>query len=195
MKMKLNKDYWQNRYENNEMGWDTGSITQPLKEYIDQLTTKDLRILIPGAGNGHELEYLHQQGFQKVHVVDYATQPLENIKKRIPHIASEQLIQVDFFEHEGTYDLIIEQTFYCALDPELRDNYVRHMHHLLANNGKLIGLLFQFPLTEVGPPFGGSKEEYEQRFSSLFDIKTLETAFNSIPPRQGNELFFIFSKK
>ncbi|MEN9336451.1 MAG: hypothetical protein RLZZ500_1438 [Bacteroidota bacterium] len=195
MKMKLNKDYWQNRYENNEIGWDTGSITQPLKEYIDQLTTKDLRILIPGAGNGHELEYLHQQGFQKVHVVDYAAQPLENIKKRMPQIASEQLIQADFFEHEGTYDLIIEQTFYCALDPELRDNYVRHMHHLLAENGKLIGLLFQFPLTEVGPPFGGSKEEYVQRFSSLFDIKTLETAHNSIPPRQGNELFFIFSKK
>lgn len=193
--MKLNSSYWENRYRTHETGWDAGTITTPLKEYIDQLTDTSLRILIPGGGNGHELEYLLQKGFSNVFVLDYALHPLKNIQTRIPSLAPTHLIHADFFEHSDTYDLIIEQTFYCALQPDLRDSYVKHMHHLLKPGGKLVGLLFQFPLTESGPPFGGSKSEYITRFSDVFELKTLETAHNSIKPRRGNELFFIFIKK
>lgn len=193
--MKLNSDYWQNRYQTNEIGWDTGKITTPLKEYFDQIENKSIRILIPGCGNSYEFEYLLNNGFTNVFVLDYAEAPLENIKKRIPNCNDNQLIHADFFEHQAEYDLIVEQTFFCALNPELRTKYVEKMHSLLSKNGKLVGLLFQFPLTEVGPPFGGSKEAYLDLFSELFDIKTLETAYNSIKPRQENELFFIFTKK
>jgi hypothetical protein len=69
------------------------------------------------------------------------------------------------------------------------------MHSLLSEKGKLFGLLFDFPLTEEGPPFGGSKEEYLNLFSENFTIKTLETAHNSIQPRKARELFFIFLPK
>ena len=51
-------NYWEERYQKGETGWDAGTITTPLKEYIDQLTDKNLTILIPGAGNGHEFDYL-----------------------------------------------------------------------------------------------------------------------------------------
>lgn len=193
--MKLNNKYWENRYQTNDISWDTGKITTPLKEYIDQLEDKSLKILIPGCGNGYEFEYLIHNGFENSFVLDYALNPIENLKRRIPNCHSKQLIVSDFFEHEGSYDLIIEQTFFCALEPELRAKYVEKMLSLLSSKGKLIGLLFQFPLTEVGPPFGGSKEEYLKLFSSDFEIKTIETAHNSIKPRLGNELFFIFTKK
>ena len=192
---KLNSNYWENRYQNNDAIWDAGEITTPLKEYIDQIEDKSIKILIPGAGNGYELEYLLEKGFSNSYVADFAQTPLENIKKRLPNIKEEQLIHSDFFELEGQYDLIIEQTFFCALDPELRSKYVQKMKSLLKPNRKLAGLLFQFPLTEVGPPFGGSRDEYLKLFSDDFKIKTLETAYNSITPRKGNELFFIFSKK
>lgn len=195
MKKKLNSTYWQNRYETQETGWDVGTITTPLKYYLDQIEDKSLRILIPGGGNSYEFEYLTNNGFSNVFVLDFAQQPLENIQSRMPEVDPKRLIHADFFDHLATYDLIIEQTFYCALDPFLRDHYVQHMYRLLAEGGKLIGLLFQFPLTVAGPPFGGTKEEYTRRFSPYFKIKTLETAYNSIPPRQGNELFFIFIKK
>lgn len=195
MKKQLNKDYWENRYEANETGWDVGEITTPLKEYIDQIENKNLKILIPGAGNGYELDYLLSKGFKNVFVVDLAEPPLQNIKKRIPEFPENQLIKSDFFELEGNYDLILEQTFFCALTPELREKYVSKMHSLLSGNGKLFGLLFDFPLTEEGPPFGGSKAEYLNLFSEKFNIKTLETAYNSIKPRAERELFFIFLPK
>ena len=56
--MKLNSDYWENRYKTNEISWDAGTITTPLKEYIDQIEDKSIKILIPGAGNSYEFEYL-----------------------------------------------------------------------------------------------------------------------------------------
>ena len=192
---KLNPKYWQNRYETNDDIWDVGEITTPLKEYIDQIEDKSVKILIPGCGNGYEFEYLINNGFENSFVIDYAQIPIDNLKKRMPNCDARHLIQSDFFEHEGTYDLIIEQTFFCALNPDLRSKYVQKMLSLLSPKGKLIGLFFQFPLTEAGPPFGGSKEEYLKLFSTNFEIKTLETAYNSIKPREGKELFFIFTKK
>lgn len=190
----MNKTYWEERYQNNETGWDVGKITTPIQAYIDQLTDKNLKILIPGAGNGHEFDYLIAQGFTNVFVVDIAKQPLENIKKRNP-IYENQLIHADFFDTKDTFDLIIEQTFFCALEPKLREKYVAKMHTILKPKGKIVGLLFNFPLTEVGPPFGGSPSEYLDLFSEKFIIKTLENAHNSIEPRKDRELFFIFEKK
>lgn len=193
--MKLTSNYWENRYQNNDTGWDVGTITPPLKEYIDQIQNKSIKILIPGGGNSYEFEYLIDNGFTNAYVIDYAKTPLENLKKRIPSKFHKNLILQDFFTHEDQYDLIIEQTFFCALVTDLRKKYVQKMEALLKDNGKIAGLLFQFPLTEQGPPFGGSKEEYYDLFSKRFNIEKLETAYNSIKPRKNNELFFIFTKK
>ena len=76
-------NYWEERYQKGETGWDAGKITTPIKEYIDQLTNKNLKILIPGAGNGYEFDYLIEKGFKNVYVIDIAETPLENIKKRL----------------------------------------------------------------------------------------------------------------
>ncbi|RAR75703.1 class I SAM-dependent methyltransferase [Flavobacterium aciduliphilum] len=193
--MSLTKDYWENRYQNQETGWDVGRITTPLKEYFDQLENKSLKILIPGAGNSYEFDYLLHQGFHNVFVLDFAETPLQNIQERWPQLPKEHFIHDDFFEHNERYDLIIEQTFFCALDPNLRKDYVKKMLDLLNLNGKIAGLFFQFPLTLEGPPFGGSKEIYEELFQNDFTCKTLAPARNSIKPRDGKELFFIFIKK
>ncbi len=194
MKENLNKAYWEAKYEHKKTGWDIGYISIPLKFYIDQLTNKNLKILIPGAGNSYEVEYLYNNGFTNLTVVDIAAQPLKNIKKRIPNFPKERLIQQDFFEHNATYDLILEQTFFCALDPSLRQAYAIKMNEILNKKGKITGVLFNFELTKDGPPFGGGKESYFSLFNPIFEIKILEACYNSIKPRQGRELFFIFEK-
>ena len=192
--IELNKDFWTSRYETENTGWDTGSITSPLKVYFDQLTDKSLKILIPGCGNGYEAEYLHQLGFN-VTVIDLSEHPLKNLKLRCSSINNNQLIQGDFFDLEDTYDLIIEQTFFSALDPSLRKAYAEKMHHLLKPNGKLVGLLFNILLNIDHPPFGGTSEEYEPYFKPYFEFKVFETCYNSIEPRKDNELFMILSRK
>lgn len=191
----LTDKYWNNRYETNDFGWDLGEVSAPLKKYIEQLNNKNLKILIPGAGNAYEAELLFRLGFKNVHVLDFAELPLQNIKKRLPDFPDSQLIQQDFFEHQDQYDLIIEQTFFCAINPRLRERYAKHMKTLLKPNGKLVGLLFNDVLNSDKPPFGGSKEEYEKLFPELFDIKKMEPCYNSIKPREGRELFILFQNK
>lgn len=191
----LNKTYWENLYEKEDTGWNIGHISTPIKTYIDQLENKALKILIPGAGNSYEAEYLWSKGFINLFVLDIAKQPLENFKKRVPDFPEDQLLLEDFFSLDNTFDLIIEQTFFCALNPEMRLQYVNKMSELINSKGKLAGLLFDFPLSNEGPPFGGSTEEYISRFSNDFNIKTLGKSYNSIKQRTDKELFFIFEKK
>lgn len=187
--MELNESFWTERYKNGQTGWDIGYVSTPLKEYIDQIEDKELKILIPGAGNAYEAEYLFEHGFTKVTVIDISAMPLEALKSRIPEKFHENLIQVDFFEFEGQFDLIIEQTFFSAINPSLRHRYAEHMLSLLKPGGKLVGVLFDAALFEDHPPFGGNKEVYLQYFQDRFQIKHLERCYNSIPPRQGMELF------
>ena len=193
--LKLDQSYWENNYQNNQIGWDIGYVSPSIKSYFDQITNKNAKILIPGAGNGYEVECLFNHGFKDITVVDIAKQPLKNIQKKIPDFPSEHILREDFFNHNGNYDYIIEQTFFCSLNPKSRFKYINKMSDLLNLGGKLVGVLFDFPLTSDGPPFGGSIGEYLSTFSKQFEIKVLNRCYNSIKPRQGRELFNIFEKK
>lgn len=189
MTAELDAAYWNNRYQTNDTGWDTGSITTPLKTYFDQLTDKDLRILIPGAGNAYEAEYLISAGFKNVFVCDIAESAKSGLLQRCPDFPEKNFLLADFFGLSGQYDLIVEQTFFCALDPKLRQAYFNKMETLLAENGKLVGVLFDDTLNNDRPPFGGTKEEYLGYLSRSFKVNMFETCCNSIKPRQGRELF------
>ena len=191
----LDKGYWDKKYEQNNTGWDIGEISTPIKTYIDQISDKNQHILIPGAGNGYEIEYLFNHDFKNINVLDISKQPLDNLNNRLLKPNNVNFIHSNFFDVSLKFDLIIEQTFFCALHPGSRKDYVNKMYDLLNTNGKIVGLLFDFELTNEGPPFGGSIIEYIQLFYAKFNIKVFEKCYNSIKPRQGKELFFIFEKK
>lgn len=193
--MELNETFWTNKYLKNKTGWDIGYVSTPIKEYIDQLSDKNLKILIPGGGNSYEAEYLFKNGFKNTFVADISDIPLSNLKSRIPDFPDKQLIHGNFFDLKDSFDLIFEQTFFCALSPEKRPDYVQKMNELLKENGKLVGLLFDMPLNEDHPPFGGSENEYRNLFSPYFKIEIMEMAYNSIKPRAGKELFISLKKK
>lgn len=192
--LNLDESFWSEKYLQGSTGWDIGYVSTPLKEYIDQLTNKELKILIPGGGNSYEAEYLFEKGFTNVSVIDISSIPLENFLKRIPSFPKKNLLHLDYFKLDETYDLILEQTFFCALNPEIRKEYIEKTQQLLKPNGKLVGLLFNIPLNNNKPPFGGSETEYRSLFEEKFIMDKMETAYNSIPQRAGNELFINLRK-
>jgi SAM-dependent methyltransferase len=186
----LDTTYWNNRYLAGQTGWDLGRVSPPLKAYIDQLTNKSVSILIPGGGNSYEALYLLEKGFTNITVIDLAPAVIESLRAKAGMAYGKELklITGDFFALEGQYDLILEQTFFCALDPSLRNDYVQQMKALLSGNGLLVGLLFNRDF-DGGPPFGGNITEYRQLFAADFSIYTMEPCYNSITPRAGTELF------
>lgn len=193
--MSLDEHYWSERYEQNNTGWDAGDITTPLKQYFDQLEDKGIKILVPGGGNGYEAGYLYENGFKNVYLLDFAKPPLDNFKKRYPDFPEYQLLHQDFFNLHEQFDLIVEQTFFCALEPKLRKAYTEKAFDVLRPGGRLVGLLWDDPMYSDHPPYGGSKEEYVEYFKPYFDFHTYEACYNSITPRAGRELFVNLIRK
>ena len=192
--ISLNQEYWETQYKTNATGWDLGKVSPPIKEHFEDIENKNCRILIPGCGNSYEAEHLLELGFTDITVIDIAPTLIENLQEKFQNKSNLKIVLGDFFEHQGEYDLIVEQTFFCALPPKMREKYVQKMHQLLATDGKIVGLLFNKTF-EDGPPFGGNATEYVQLFDNHFELLQMDLCHNSIKPRANSELFIEFQKK
>ncbi|MDX5321243.1 MAG: TPMT family class I SAM-dependent methyltransferase [Bacteroidota bacterium] len=191
--MNLDASYWDERYRQHQTGWDLGEASPALTAYFDLLSDKDIRILIPGCGNAYEADYLLSKGFSSITVLDISPVLADSLRDRWMGRKEIRVVCDDFFNHEETYDLIVEQTFFCALHPSHREAYAKKMSELLRPNGKLIGVLFSREFMHDGPPFGGSATEYKELFSQVFHEVNIEPCLNSIAPRMGTEVFIQLS--
>ena len=189
--VNLGANFWNDLYLSEDMGWDLGEVSPPIAAYIDQLENKDIAILIPGCGNTYEAEYLLKNNFTNITVVDIAPVLVEKLRKKYESNSQIKILLGDFFELQGKYDLIIEQTFFCAIDPSLRVSYIKKMKELLVKGGKLAGVLFDRDFDKKGPPFAGRREDYEPLFKNYFEITYLDACYNSFIKRKGNELFIL----
>ena len=185
--MSLDQDFWNQHYIDQQTGWDIGKASPPLVEIFNTIENKNATILIPGCGNAYEAQYLLDDGFTNITLIDIAPLLVKQLQAQYCGNSSIQIICQDFFEHKGQYGYIIEQTFFCALDPKLRQAYAQKMHSLLNPKGILRGVLFNRMFEKEGPPFGGTEREYRLIFESLFDVQ-IEECTTSYPARLGNEV-------
>ncbi len=191
----FDQSFWNSRWENSETGWDIGYASPAITNYIDQYMDKNSAILIPGCGNAYEAEYLVKAGFTNITLLDISPKAVSLLKEKFIQSARVKILCEDFFTHKGAYDLIIEQTFFCANHPDRRNEYAEKAASLLKSKGRIAGLMFDTVFEKQGPPFGGNAEEYNSVFDPFFEIKIMEKCYNSITPRAGSELFVVMIKK
>lgn len=191
----LNESFWNGRWENNQTGWDIGEQSPAITTYMAQYSDKKAAILIHGCGNAHEADWLLQNGFSNITLIYIAPKTVVQLNEKYDQIPEVNIILGDFFEHQGKYDLIIEQTFFCAIAPSLRKKYVTQSASLLNENGCSIGLLFNTSFEKQVPPFGGSLTEYKLLFEKKFIIKKMEECYNSIQARANTEVFIKLIKR
>ena len=192
---KLDENYWEERWINEKTSWDIGYSSPAIEEYILQYPNKEASILIPGCGNAYEVEFLWNRGFSNITVLDISTTAVQILRDKYQGKKGVTVICEDFFNHHGKYDLVIEQTFFCALHPDFRPQYVNKMHGLLNKGGRIIGVLFNRVFEKDGPPFGGSVLEYQNLFNNDFEIQKMEECYNSIEARKGSEVFINLQKQ
>lgn len=192
---QLDQAYWNERWQKQETGWDMGQASPPITEYMAQYPNKAARILIPGCGNAYEAEFLVNNGFTNITLIDIAPEAVERLKAKFADHATVRVLCEDFFEHQGQYDLIIEQTFFCAIPPAKRIAYAQRAAALLSDKGKVVGLLFNRQFHQPHPPFGGDTAEYIPVFEPHFSVDTMAECYNSIPPRAKSEVFINLVKK
>lgn len=188
------EQFWNAKWLNKQTGWDIGYASPAISHFMEQYENKKASILIPGCGNAYEAELLAGLGYKNITLLDISEALVNKLQDKYKNNSSIQVILGDFFTQQGEYDLIIEQTFFCAIQPSLRKDYVHKVKELLTCNGRLIGLLFNRTFVSNEPPYGGNIEEYKKLFEG-FEIVKMETCYNSIPPREGTELFINMLKK
>lgn len=191
----LDRNYWQAQWEAEQTGWDVGYASPAIAEYADRWPDKNAAVLIPGCGNAYEAEHLLNAGFRNITLLDIAPAVVDRLMKKFEGKSQIKILCEDFFNHQDKYDLILEQTFFCALPPLRRKEYAVKMFELLSENGTLAGLLFDKQFDREGPPFGGCPCEYKPIFEPYFNILLMEPCTNSIEPRKDSEVFFIMKPK
>ena len=182
----MDSKYWSVRYQNKETGWDLGATSPPLIE-IFKTIDKTAKILIPGCGNAYEASFLFNKGYKNVFIIDIAIEPLREFELNNVNFPKQQILHEDYFAHHGAYDVIIEQTFFCAIEPIFRTKYIEKSHELLNEKGILTGLLFNCSF-DGGPPFGGERSAYAELFEKKFRHVSIKPCKTSIKPRLGMEL-------
>ena len=192
---QLDASYWNTRWEMSKTGWDIGFASPSITNYLSQYQNKEAAILIPGCGNAYEAEYLILNGFTNITLIDIAPKAVELLQVKFENQEGIRILCEDFFQHQETYDLIIEQTFFCAIDPKERTHYSNKMDSLLRPHGRVIGVLFNREFTHQGPPFGCNSLEYKPIFDPNFEIITMVECYNSVPARMGSEVFINLRKK
>lgn len=191
----LDHAYWDAQWERGEIGWDVGYASPAITEYMAQYPDKNAAILIPGCGNAYEAEYLAEHGFTNITLMDIAPRAVELLQEKFADTKAVSVLCGDFFDHKGNYDLLIEQTFFCAIPPDRRKEYAQKAASLLNEHGKIVGLLFDRTFEEQDPPFGGCPCEYKPIFEPHFVVKTMEECHNSIPSRAHAEVFINLVRK
>lgn len=190
---------WDELYRDQTTPWDKGKPAPPLAEWIEANPGEcSGRILVPGCGLGHDVRALAAL-HEVVEVVGLDLSPTAiTAADAFPKVGGESFLAGDLFAleplHHMAYDWVWEHTCFCAIDPGLREDYVRAVHGALKPGGLLLGVFYLDPYDDEhqpggGPPHGCSLEELSERFeqSGRFLIEESYTPSRAYPGREGLE--------
>ncbi|MFS4459218.1 class I SAM-dependent methyltransferase [Bdellovibrio sp. HCB2-146] len=192
-----NETYWSKIYRTEpEPGWNLGAPAEALKDMLPRLKISRSRVLVLGCGDGHDAAFFAEAG-HVVTAVDISPLALERAKKLYGHYSNLTFVQADLFklprEFDGAFDIVFEQTCYCAINPTRRQDLVKVWNRVLTRDGFLMGVFFAMERRN-GPPFGGSEWELRQRLKSAYHPVFWGRWQKSVPRRQGKE-FFVYLKR
>lgn len=191
--------HWERAYQQNQTLWDLGGPTPTFHRLAASGTYPPGRMLVPGAGKGHDARLFARHGFA-VTAVDFTTGAVQEMQRLADPDAPLDILQADFFalpsNLEGTFDYVLEYVTYCAIDPSQRLGYAEMVARLLKPGGIFIGLIFPLSDHAGGPPFAVSPDQLIGDLALLgFQLLHREFPIDSIKPRKGKEELLVLKKK
>jgi SAM-dependent methyltransferase len=199
MNMDVNlPDKWDENYQQGTDGWDLGRPTPVFQRLISSRELKPGRMVVLGAGRGHDAREFARHGFQ-VTAVDFSSQAVQEMHRLASPDAPVEILQHDIFTLPDTlnssFDYVLEYTCFCAIDPTRRAEYADLVTRLLKPGGIYIDLAFPLDGRKGGPPFAVSAKEVLDLFQARgFKLISREKLVDSVKPRRGAEELFIFQK-
>ncbi|MBI3741838.1 MAG: methyltransferase domain-containing protein [Chloroflexi bacterium] len=191
--------FWEEIYQNGRAGWDLGGATPIFKRLLDSGKFAPGKIIVLGAGRGHDAREFARRGFA-VTAVDFSLEAVRDMRARDDPKIPVAILQHDIFDLpralNGIFDYVLEYTCFCAIDPKRRGEYADVVARLLKPGGKYIALAFPLDRHDGGPPFSVTAEEILKLFQARdFQILRREIPSDSVSQRKGLEELLILEKK
>lgn len=193
---------WESMYDSGEGRWDLGAASPPLVAALarDEAGPPG-HALVPGCGYGHDVRLLATRGWSATGI-DFARPAVREARRQAEATGTRgaRFERRDLFRlpgsWDGTFDLVFEQTLFCAIDPARRDDYVEAVGRVLKPGGLLFGLFYNIR-PEEGPPFGTTPDEVIHRFAGAgpFRLEHSRIPAESVTPRQGKEWLALLRKE
>lgn len=196
----LSSNYWNDKYKTGDTGWDIGAPTPIFSDWISSQNEK-LNICVLGAGNGWDAVNFAKHGHE-VTAVDFAEQAVNNMdnlaKKEKINL---NILKLDIFKlkdfYSNYFDVIVEYTCFCAINPKDRGRYIVLANKILKPGGQLVALLFPLSMDknkDIGPPFSIDIDIVKLKFRRYFNLISDDYHKLTIKPRVEREKLLIFKK-
>ncbi len=189
---------WLKFWENNETNWHGDKITQELVEYFElfELEPRD-KVFVPLCGKSLDMLYIMNQGFSVVgvEISEIGVRQFfseNNLAYKITKVDDFDLYSTenleiycgDFFaltsKHLNNVKSVFDRKSLIALEPEVRQKYVKHLNDIISLGARILLVTLQYPQYQMsGPPFSVDKSEVESLFSMAFESQELRS-FNDI---------------
>ena len=189
---------WEADYQRGTDGWDLGGPTPVFKRLASSNRFEPGRMIVLGAGRGHDAREFSRHGFD-VTAVDFSSYAVEQMHNLADPHAPIQILQHDIFrlprELDGSFDYLLEYTCFCAIDPKRRTEYADLVRRLLKEDGLYIDLAFPLDQRKGGPPYAVTESEILDLFlNRSFKLISREKPADSVQRRLHAEELFIFQK-
>jgi len=192
------QNFWSELYEKSEApGWDLAAPSPVFTDMLPRLKLPKSRILVLGCGEGHDAALFAEAG-HVVTAVDFSKEAIRKGKEKYARLNNLFFEELNVFdipqEWNHTFDLVVEHTCFCAIPPDQRSEMVRLWRRMLHEQGQLLSVFFTME-KRSGPPFGVTEWEVRKHLEKYFHFLFWSRWRQSIPARQGRELFVLAKKK
>lgn len=209
-----NKEYWENRFENQKGYFDWYGGWNEIKDSILTNLNNDnkekLNILIVGCGNSQITENLYKEGFCNITNIDIASNVIENMRiefnnkyKTFNNNNNDNNVNINYLQmdatsmnfKDNTFDLIIEKgtldALSCAESNYLCKKLLKEMLRVCSINGNIALYSHSSPTEKINLILDSLGHGSYELLSYKIKLSSISNIINSIRSnKQGKNLSF-----
>ncbi|MGC2164999.1 MAG: thiopurine S-methyltransferase [Gallionella sp.] len=188
----MKKEFWHERWENDQIGFHQEEINPYLRTYWQSLTlAPNSLVFVPMCGKSLDMVWLRTQGHD-VLGVELSPKAVSDFFGQFEHDPEKfssgkfkgckydgiSILCGDFFDLDfsktGDVAAVYDRASLVALPPDMRKRYVDHLVQILPPEVLILLITMEYPKAEMqGPPFSVTTREIKALYSPHGEVEAL----------------------